>query len=162
MQTLKMKNGFQNQMAKLILALIFCLTVPAIHAAPFFAVCPKTSYEENEIVTLTDGSEINCFYSSQGKLTSAQTKPCYYMKSCILYNFHPNGSVSEHTVHFPRGFYERRYNPQGMLIGKTRLSIGGRGEECRYIGNYQLKCEYFDSNNNLIDEDYIGVEYLNY
>lgn len=84
------------------------------------------------------------------------------MKSCIFYNFHPNGSVSEHTVHFPRGFYKRRYNPQGMLIGKTRLSIGGRGEECRYIGNYQLKCEYFDSNNNLIDEDYIGVEYLNY
>lgn len=61
---MKMKTEFQNQMAKIILALIFCLTVPAIHAAPFFAVCPKTSYEENEIVTLTDGSEINCFYSS--------------------------------------------------------------------------------------------------
>ena len=56
---MKMKTEFQNQMAKIILALIFCLTVPAIHAAPFFAVCPKTSYEENEIVTLTDGSEIN-------------------------------------------------------------------------------------------------------
>ena len=162
MQTLKMKNGFQNQMAKLILALIFGFTVPSVYATPFFVVCPQTSYEENETVTLSDGNQINCFYSPQGRLTSAQTKPCYYMKNCFLYNFHPNGSVSEYTIHFPKGFYERRYDPQGMLIGKTRLSIGGRGEECRYAGNYQLKCEYFDSDNNLIDEDYIGVEYLNY
>lgn len=157
-----MKPIFQNQSSKVIFALIFWFSLPSIYAAPFFMACPKTSYEENEIVTLTDGSQVNCFYSSQGRLTSAQTKPCYYMKSCFLYNFHPNGAVSEYTIHFPKGFYERRYNPQGMLIGKTRLSIGGRGEECRYMGNYQLKCEYFDPDNNLIDEDYIGVEYLNY
>lgn len=162
MKILNIKNGFQNQAAKIILVLIFGFTVPSVYAAPFFVACPKTSYEENKTATLTDGSEINCFYSSQGKLTSAQTKPCYYMKSCFLYNFHPNGTVSEYTIHFPKGFYERRYDPQGMLIGKTRITIGGRGEECRYIGNYQLKCEYFDSDNNLVYEDYIGVEYLNY
>lgn len=162
MKILNMNTGFRNQAAKIILALIFGFTVSSVYAAPFFVACPKTSYEENETATLTDGSEINCFYSSQGKLTSAQTKPCYYMKSCFLYNFHPNGTVSEYTIHFPKGFYERRYDPQGMLIGKTRITIGGRGEECRYIGNYQLKCEYFDSDNNLVYEDYIGVEYLNY
>ena len=50
-----------------------------------------------------------------------------------------------------------------MLIGKTKFSLEGKGEECRYVGNYQLKCEHYDSDNdNLIYDDYIGVEYLNY
>ena len=158
-----MKTRLQHQAVKIIIALIFGFNISSIYAESFADACPKTSYLEKKTVTLIDGSEINCFYTSQGKLASAQTKPCYFLKSCFIYEFHPSGEIYKYTIHFPKGYYERRYDTQGMLIGKTKFSLEGKGEECRYVGNYQLKCEHYDSDNdNLIYDDYIGVEYLNY
>lgn len=152
-----MKTGFQNQAAKIILALVFGFTVPAVYAYSFADACPINAIQQQKTVYDKTGKIVTCYYDdNEGHLTAA-SQYNDILKCDITYVLF-SGS---RKIHIRRADfnnlvgYQKTYFTFDGELSSIESNIGGLKMHC-YRSNYNANPNQFSCNYN----DYaVGVQF---